>query len=386
MPWQESTRVDQRRTFCALAEQGTVPFAELCRRFRVSRPTGYLWVARYRAEGADGLEDRSHRPRTSPAETADAMVKLVCAGRTEHPTWGGRKLHHWLQQQGTVSVPTPSTITAILRREGYLETSTAPLAPRWQRFEAEAPNALWQIDFTKIQETPHGRATPLLVLDDHSRYIVGLTALPDQFSVTVQAALTTIFRQYGMPWRILGDNGGPWGTSHEGVRLTRLIAWLARLGIAVSHGRPYHPQTQGKVERCFRTLGADVLHGFAPASPVALQERFDQWRTTYNHDRPHGALNHLPPISRYTSSPRSFPERLPPIAYEPDARLVPVTGQGFVFLEKQRYYLSEVIKYEAVELRTTPDETETEIWYGPILVTVLPRQHRHQPGESADVV
>jgi transposase InsO family protein len=267
-------------------------------------------------------------------------------------------------------VPAPSTITAILRRHGRLETPAAPPSPRWQRFEADGPNALWQLDFTDPIQTRHGRCAPLLVLDDHSRYLLGAQALPDQASRTVQTCLTTVFQRYGMPWRILGDNGGPWGTSHAGVRLTRLTAWLARLGIAVSHGRPYHPQTQGKVERCFRTLGADVLARFDPASPADLQARFDAWRHEYNHERPHGALGHQPPSSRYHLSPRPFPAVLPPIAYEPDAVLVRVTGQGFIVIERTRYYLSEVIPHEEVELRPLAHD-RVSVWYGPIHLTEL---------------
>jgi transposase InsO family protein len=370
MPWQESTIVEQRRSFCALADHADVSFAELCRRFGISRPTGYRWRQRYQAEL--GLRDRSHRPHTSPAQTSPALEALVCAGRAAHPTWGGRKLHHWLRRQGHDPVPAPSTITAILRRQGYLDEPSAPPTPRWQRFEAAGPNALWQLDFTGMIETRAGRCTPILLLDDYSRYVLTLDALPNQLGRTVQACLTAVFRRYGLPWPILGDNGGPWGTSHAGVRLTRRTAWLARLGIAVSHGRPYHPQTQGKVERCFRTVGADVLARFDPASPPALQTRFDAWRTEYNHERPHGALNHQPPISRYHVSPRRvFPETLPLIASEPDAWLTRVTGQGFIVIERIRYYLSEVIKYEEVELRPRPTGDDLEIWYGPILLTVV---------------
>jgi transposase InsO family protein len=286
-------------------------------------------------------------------------------------------LHHWLVQQGHGGVPAPSTITTLLRRQGLLAEPATAARPAWQRFEAAEPNALWQLDFTHPIQTRHGRCTPLLVLDDHSRYLLALDALPDQTSATVQAQLTAAFRRYGMPWRLLGDNGGPWGTSHAGVRLTRLTAWLARLGIAVSHGRPYHPQTQGKVERCVRTLGAEVLSRFDPASPGAVQARFDGWRDLYNHERPHGALGHQPPSTRYHVSPRPFPEELPPVAYEPDARLVRVTGQGFIVIERHRYYLSEVIPYEEVELRPLGTE-RVSVWYGPICLTEL------QLGQAAD--
>jgi transposase InsO family protein len=377
MAWQAITIVEQRRAFCVLAEQGTVSFRELCERFGISRPTGYRWWRRWQADGAAGLTDRSHRPHASPHQTSPEMAALVGAARAAHPRWGGRMLHHWLVQQGHVGVPAPSTITTLLRRQGLLDEPATAARPPWQRFEAAEPNALWQLDFTTMIQTRHGRCTPLLVLDDHSRYLLALAALPDQTSATVQAQLTAAFRRYGMPWRLLGDNGGPWGTSHAGVRLTRLTAWLARLGIAVSHGRPYHPQTQGKVERCVRTLGAEVLSRFDPASPTAVQARFDAWRDLYNHERPHGALDHQPPSSRYQVSPRTFPELLPPVAYEPDAQLVRVTGQGFIVIERQRYYLSEVIPNEEVELRPLSPERVT-VWYGPICLTEL------QLGQAGD--
>jgi transposase InsO family protein len=377
MSWQATTIVEQRRAFCVLADQGTVSFRELCQRFGISRPTGYRWWRRWQADGGAGLTDRSHRPHPSPHQTSPEMAALVGAARAAHPTWGGRMLHHWLVQQGHGGVPAPSTITTLLRRQGLLAEPATAARPAWQRFEAAEPNALWQLDFTHPIQTRHGRCTPLLVLDDHSRYLLALDALPDQTSATVQAQLTAAFRRYGMPWRLLGDNGGPWGTSHAGVRLTRLTAWLARLGIAVSHGRPYHPQTQGKVERCVRTLGAEVLSRFDPASPGAVQARFDGWRDLYNHERPHGALGHQPPSTRYHVSPRPFPEELPPVAYEPDARLVRVTGQGFIVIERHRYYLSEVIPYEEVELRPLGTE-RVSVWYGPICLTEL------QLGQAAD--
>src|SRR5205807_4484324 len=151
----------------------------------------------------------------------------------------------------------------------------------FERFERAAPNELWQMDYKGHFATRAGRCHPLTVVDDHSRYAVGLRACGDERGGTVQAELTAIFRQYGLPERMLMDNGSPWG-SDALHRHTWLTVWLLELGVAVSHGRPYHPQTQGKDERFHRTLTAEVIGRRAFADLAECQRRFDAWRVVYN--------------------------------------------------------------------------------------------------------
>lgn len=146
MPWRESSVVSERLEFVRLAVEGVIPMAELCRRFGISRQTGYVWLGRYRADGEAGLVDRSRRPWSHPDETPVEMVELVCAVREAHPVWGGRKIRGFLLRQGHRGVPAPSTITQILRRNELL---TDPVRPQrdYVRFQADAPNRLWQMDF-----------------------------------------------------------------------------------------------------------------------------------------------------------------------------------------------------------------------------------------------
>jgi transposase InsO family protein len=306
MPWQETSTMSLRREFCALASREGANVSELCRRFGISRKTGYKWLARYRAEGAAGLEDRSRRPQRMPRLTDPAGTARVLALRDRHPTWGGRKLRRRLQDLGEAA-PAASTIAQILRRADRLDPAEAPRHTAWQRFEAEAANELWQLDFKGDFALASGRCHPLHLLDDHSRFVLGLVACPDQRQPTVQAALTTVFRRYGLPWRLLCDNGAPWGSVQAEGGLTALGAWLVRLGIRVVHGRPYHPQTQGKLERVNRTLAADVLATPRYPDLAACQRAFDAWRACYNHERPHEALGLATPITRYAVSPRPFP-------------------------------------------------------------------------------
>lgn len=184
--------------------------AELCRRFGVSRSNGYKWLGRHGADGAAGLAERSRRPLTSPGQTPDELVVRVLAVRAEHPTWGGRKIRKVLEREG-LSPPAASTITEVLRRAGKLDGPRAGEARGWTRFEHPEPNDLWQMDFKGHFGLEAGRCHPLTVLDDHSRYALEIGACGDERTETVQGRLERVFRRYGLPRRILADNGSPWG-------------------------------------------------------------------------------------------------------------------------------------------------------------------------------
>lgn len=337
MPWQEQRTVTLRREFVTFAQRAEIPLRTLCRQFGISPQTGYKWLARAAADPTDPLTDRSRRPQTSPRQTSAAVVEQIVALRAQHPTWGGRKLHAWLQQHGHDPVPAPSTITDILRRAGQLTPN--PDAPRrWQRFERAAPNELWQLDFMGHRPLGADRVHPLTLVDDHSRFLLLLAACADEQGTGVKTHLTTCFQRYGLPWALLTDNGPPWGATGQGG-ITRLEAWLMRLGIAVVHGRPYHPQTQGKVERLHETIAADVF-AFIPLPDLAAAQRtFDHFRAEYNHDRPHEALAYAVPAARYQPSPRPFPATLPEITYAPGDVVRKVRHQGAIWFHNHSYFV-----------------------------------------------
>jgi transposase InsO family protein len=309
--------MEQRREFVLLFEQEGANRRALCRRFGISPETGYALGRRYREEGVAGLGDRSRRPQRSPGRTGAAMEARVLAVRDAHPCWGGRKIRRRLQDLGHEEVPSASTITEVLRRHGRIDPAASAARELPLRFERAAPNELWQMDFKGHFAIVSGRCHPLTVLDDHSRYSLGLRACGDETEATVETELTAIFRRYGLPLRMLMDNGSPWGSAHAEHRYTRFELWLMELGIAVSHGRPYHPQTQGKDERFHRTLAAEAIGRRRFADLAACQRRFDRWREVYNTERPHEALDLATPMARYIPSPRAFPEKLEPFDYAP---------------------------------------------------------------------
>jgi transposase InsO family protein len=332
---------------------------ELCRRFGVTPKTGYKWLERH--DRGEELRDRSRRPRSSPTKTREDIEELVVSLRDEHPAWGGRKLHRYLLDRGHSDVPVPSTITEILRRKGRLN-SPSRRQRDWQRFEYALPNALWQMDFKGHFPLLRGRCHPLTILDDHSRFSIALEACPNEKGLTVQERLTACFRRYGMPVGILTDNGSPWGSGGEHGH-SPLTVWLLRLGVQVNHGRPYHPQTQGKDERFHRTLKAEVLTNRTFEDIPACQRTFERWRQVYNLERPHEALSLATPASRYTVSPRPFPEVLPPIEYQTGDIVRKVQLDGDIFLHGRRHRVPRAFRGHPVALRPTSEDGEYAVFF-----------------------
>src|SRR3990172_10967914 len=336
MPWRSATIMSQRKEFIMLSQTKQINFSALCKRFGVSRKTGYKWLGRYNREGASGLQDRSRRPAKIARHIEPAVEEAIVSLRIAHPTWGARKIRKRLQAVSKGSVPACSTITGVFHRHDLSNPQNPQGRKDWQRFEHPASNCLWQMDFKGPVTTLTGRCHPLTVLDDHSRFNLCLAAKPDQKTQTVKTALTDTFRRYGLPDTILVDNGSPWGSDAEHP-YTPLGLWIMRLGVRVSHSRPYHPQTLGKDERFHRTLKQDILITRQWLDIHQLQRGLDAWRHVYNFERPHEALDLNVPASRYKPSSRPFPENLPPMEY-PSGAFVRKVQQGGEFSFKGRYF------------------------------------------------
>jgi len=314
MPWREVSVMDQRREFVRLAEQEGVNRRELCRRYGISAQTGYKWLKRFAAGDAE-LADRSRRPQRSPGRSEALAEALAVAVRDAHPAWGARKIARCLAREGH-DVPAVSTVHAILRRHGRIVPPAGTPGQPYKRFEKEAPNLLWQMDFKGHMPLGNGTSChPLTMVDDHSRFALCVAACADEQGATVRTHLEATFRRYGLPEAIFVDNGGPWGFTLT-EPWTRLSVWLLKLSVGVIHSRPYHPQSRGKNERFHRTLKAEVLALQRFQDLAAVQRALDRWRPIYNLDRPHEALGLEVPASRYQPSPRTMPDRLPTVDYD----------------------------------------------------------------------
>jgi transposase InsO family protein len=359
MPWPVKELLNIRLEFVNLALQPEVNVRQLCRRFEISPTVGYKWLARYRTGGEAALADRSRRPHHSPRQTDAQVEQQVVALRREHPAWGARKLRRRLLDLGQTALPATSTVTDILHRHGLIDPADSQAATPYQRFERAAPNQLWQVDFKGHFALAQGRCHPLCALDDHSRYNVLLAACADQREATVQGHLIGAFRRHGLPDSLLWDNGSPWGSG--GAEYTGLDVWLMRLGVRPCHGRPYHPQTQGKEERFHRTLQAEVLARGGWSHCPQVQNAFDLWRPIYNTQRPHESLGLEPPLKRYRPSQRSYPETLPPVEYAPGVAVRQVDQDGWISYRGKPRKVGRAFAGQSVGLRPTQTDGLLEI-------------------------
>lgn len=365
MPWKEQNKMSLKEEFVRFALQPGANKRELMRRFRISPPTGYKWIARYMLEGKAGLHEHSRRPHRSPAQTSEQMEQEIEAIRKKYEYWGARKLRHILIERGVKGVPGSSTVHRILQRRGLIEPKTVFAAPGI-RFERDNPNELWQMDFKGHFALLDGkRCHPFTVCDDCSRYSLSLQGCADEKTRTVQYHLQGCFERYGLPISILCDNGSPWGRCTSDVKATNLELWLMRIGVNICHGRPYHPQTQGKEERFHRTFDRELLKRTTVWKDLShCQQCFDPWRQQYNTLRPHESLQMRTPAQVYRPSDRTMPQQVPSAMsyYLSDDVIRKVKSKGEITFKNQSFYLGNAFIAEPVALRRV-GQSQWQVFY-----------------------
>jgi transposase InsO family protein len=347
MPWKVDPVPEQRTALIHAVRTAGLSVAEAARRYGVSRKTAHKWLARYDAVPCTPPVDRSRRPVSSPARTPEPFEATVLEAR-DRWGWGPRKLHARLLADG-LPAPPPRTIAAILARHGRVRRPVVEPATPPQRFERPGPNELWQLDFKRPLEVQRRRVSPLAVLDDHSRYCLLLRPCLDQTYATVQAALWQAFGEVGLPEALLCDNA--------------FAAWLIRLGIRPIHGRPYHPQTQGKLERFNGTLARELW----PTARRDLLDHFaadlERWRPISNSLRPHEAIGDEPPAFRWRPSPRPRPTEMPEVSYPAGSELRVVGQGGDIRWRRARILVGRGLAGQRV--RVVEAGPDLEVYYGP---------------------
>jgi transposase InsO family protein len=348
MPWLDTRPMEQKIAFISHAL--VTPRGELsalCRQFRIARKTGYKWLSRYRAaQSLTALSERSRRPRTSPTRIERWLEERILALRAPDG-WGARKIAHLLWEEGVhVSI---ATVHRTLWRRGAVHRLDQH-TPAPERFERPQPNDLFQADFKGPMGRTGARDEPLTVLDDHSRFALGVFALRDHRHATVQECFGRVFQRYGLPRQLLLDHGTPWWNSQNGWGLSRLSVFFIEQGIELVFGRVGHPQTQGKIERFHRTLHRSMHRQGLPECWEAWQERYDGFVERYNCVRPHEALGMRRPVERYRQSERPYRAVAASWKYPAGLEARVVDAAGTLRVEGHRYFVCEALVHQEVAL------------------------------------
>ena len=361
MPWEEKTVNQSRSEFVIEAIEAEYSFSKLCEKYKITRKTGYKWLNRYKS--GETLSNQSRKPFHSPNKTPDKTEKLILNERSLHPVWGARKLKKSLENKGFSELPSTSTISDILKRNNCISNEESQKHKPYIRFEKEKPNQLWQVDFKgDFAMLDNLRCYPLTVLDDHSRFNLAISAKLNQQGIGVFKTFTYLFNEYGIPDCILSDNGNPWGNS-QCTGFTRFEIWLMQLDILPIHGRPRHPQTQGKEERFHRTMKAELLMQVPILNIKHAQEKFDIYRNEYNNERPHEALGLDVPAQHYKASTRKFSAKVESFEYSEPRNLRKIRGNGYITYRSKEHYLSEALIGEYVNLVPSSVPNQMKVQY-----------------------
>ena len=355
MPWRETCLMEERMRFVLAAKQEGAVISRLCAEYGISRDTGYRLLARYDAEGIDGLKDHSRAPhhhgRSREAELVDDVLML-----REQYGWGAKKLRKKLGElRPDIELPAASTIGDWLaKRDLTLKRRRRPrCTPYSQPFAAaDQPNAVWTADFKGWFRTGDGeRCDPLTVGDAMSRYLLCCRAVERPDYGHVRPVFDRTFCEYGLPWSIRSDNGPPFASTAAGG-LSALSLWWIKLGIRPERIEPAQPQQNGRHERMHRTLKHDTAK--PPAASLAEQQaRFDSFRQIYNSERPHEALDFQYPAALYRPSPRPYPCALREPEYGQDCAVRRVRSNGEIKWGGELIFVSQVLVGEPVGIEQT---------------------------------
>ena len=340
---------DLRREF-VLAAEGCNNFSALCREFEITRKTGKKWCERYKND--QSLSDQSRRPHTVANKTPPDIESLIVTERINNPGWGAKTIRKVLANEGHTGLPCDKTVNNILNRYGLISEEESLKHQPFTRFEKDHCNEMWQTDFKgEFRTADNQYCYPLDILDDHSRYLIKISAYPYTKNVVI-STFKAAFEEYGMPDAILSDNGAQFAGFKHGY--TQFEKWLMDHDVLPIHGRIKHPQTQGKIERFHRTMKSELLNHHTFANCEEANAALNEWRIKYNEVRPHQALGMKCPVEVYHPSSRKYTDKVYPYDYNGTNHVIKVNSWGYVRFDKWQIYLSETFIGEHIEFRPNP--------------------------------
>lgn len=298
--------VEQRYQAVLAVISDGLAISQVASKVGVSRQTLHAWLARYEADGLDGLVDRSHRPVSCPHQMPAQVEAAVVELRRSRPYWGPRRLVFELAKRKVSPLPSESAVYRALVRAAMIDPALRDRRSRkWKRWERGAPMELWQMDVVGGFPLADGTSAKALTgIDDHSRMCVCARLMARERTRAVCDGLRDALATYGSPEQILTDNGKVFTGRFNHPPVEVLFDAICReSGIEHLLTQPRSPTTTGKIERFHRSLRAEFLSTAAPFRDLkTAQQALDVWVCDYNINRPHQSLKMATPAQRFTAS------------------------------------------------------------------------------------
>ena len=367
MPWKRIEPMNQRTEFVLKAIK-TDNFRELCQEYGISAKTGYKWKERFLEYGLSGLSELSRRPKRSPKGVDEVAVCEMVRLKLDHPYWGPRKIRK-VYERFHSEAPSESTFKRVLERAGLVTARRLRSRHKSGRLfsgrKAQAVNEVWTVDFKGWWYSQGQRCEPLTVRDEFSRYVLELRAMANARGETVRACFERLFEQHGLPAAIRSDNGAPFASDQGVLGLSRLSAWWVMLGIDLERGRPGCPQDNGGHER----FHLDVERELRGAELKEQQAGFDEWRQSFNQERPHESLGMKCPAEVYAKSERRYEGTPEDFEYKGMASRK-VAKWGSISWASQLVFISGALAGWSVGLEPC-GQGKYKVWFGRLLLGQL---------------
>lgn len=381
MAW-ESYKVEEQRLQVVQAYiSGNSSMTDICKKYGISRKTGYKWYQRFLEEGAEGLKDLSKARHTQNHYYTDKQIDKVIDLKIRRRTWGPKKILAKLEElYPNEKWPSPTRLYEIFKDYNLVTSrrikgrvpATAPLG------DLTGCNSTWAIDLKGWFLTGDGRkCEPLTITDCFSRYLIKCTHLNKHSAEYVWPILDEAFREYGLPNRLRSDNGPPFGSVGVG-RLTTLSINLIKAGVIPEWIRPGHPEENGRHERFHLTLKQEIAR--PPKDSLTLQiKAMSKFHYEYNYERPHEALSMRTPGDCYQASPRVWDGILRSPEYDTrEVQVRKVCQSGCIWLNQKEHYIGQTLTGEYVALKLNENE-ELDLYYGPVYLGKLTNKGLEKP-------
>ena len=359
-----------QRTEFVLRAIKTDNFRDLCREYGISAKTGYKWRERFWEYGLSGMAELSKRPKSSPAGLEEAVVCEIIRLKERHRYWGARKLRK-VYERLHEKVPSESSFKRVLERAGLVEPRRLRSRQKSGRLfsgrKASAPNDVWTVDFKGWWYAENKRCEPLTVRDEFSRYVLELRAMSDARGERVRSCFERLFERHGLPGAIRSDNGAPFASDQGVLGLSRLSAWWVVLGIDLERGRPGCPQDNGGHERLHLDIERELRDKTAER-----QASFEEWRQTFNQERPHEALGMKCPAQLYKPSERRYEGTPEDLEYQ-GMESRKVAKWGSISWRSGWVFISGALAGWSVGLEPCA-EGKHNVWFGRLLLGQLEEQ------------